>query len=342
MYAAFFHPDDLGAEDQPKTPVDKRPAAQEGAPGPSADSARDQARKKTGTTSDDRRADKTSRAEASATRGPHPRAGGQHWRLETPRGPVHVWIPGGYAPDTAGIALYVHGYYTDVDQAFQDHHLAEQFARSGRNALFVVPEAPKSGRGRVRWTDIGDLVRTVREHTALTQPWGPVVAVGHSGAYRTLLTWLDDRELKHIVLLDGLYRQLPAFRRWLEIKHRENRLTVVAMDTVRWTDPWARDLPYARVLPWVPNDIRDLDNTARQARLLYMHAQYGHMEVVTKRRVIPVMLQTTSLPAVATTGQKVASPTSAGLDRSYREHATEPTRVPSTTTPSRRVRKAGL
>ena len=69
-------------------------------------------------------------------------AGGEHVRIATKRGPVHVWRPAGYDPLTAGIVLYVHGYYTTSDKAWAEHRLAEQFAASGRNALFIVPRAP--------------------------------------------------------------------------------------------------------------------------------------------------------------------------------------------------------
>src|SRR4051812_46369121 len=39
--------------------------------------------------------------------------GGKHIRFGTlDRGPVHVWIPPGYKPNTANTIVYLHGYYT--------------------------------------------------------------------------------------------------------------------------------------------------------------------------------------------------------------------------------------
>ena len=230
---------------------------------------------------------------------PVPVAGGSHWRLESKRGPIHIWIPDGFTPERAGVVFYVHGYYDDVDEAWAEHRLAEQFAASGRHALFIVPEAPRRSRHKVRWRNSGELMREVAMQTGLARPWGPVVAVGHSGAYRTLVAWLDDGTLEQILLLDGLYRKRSAFQRWLdEPAAVPRRLTLVAMDTIRESDPWVRELSYARELPWIPEDIGAFPTDARGARLLLIRSQYDHMEIVTEGRVMPVLLQDTRLPPV--------------------------------------------
>src|SRR6266571_4841674 len=72
-------------------------------------------------------------------------SGGEHWRIQTDHGPVHVFRPQGYDARAAGTLVYVHGLYADVDTAWRDHRLAEQFVASNRQALFIVPEAPTDG-----------------------------------------------------------------------------------------------------------------------------------------------------------------------------------------------------
>src|SRR6185503_17480091 len=84
-------------------------------------------------------------------------AGGRHVRFETEHGAVHVWRPRGYDRATAGIVVYVHGYFTDVDKAWEEHALAEQFAASRQNALFIVPEAPAGKAEEVRWMKLAEL-----------------------------------------------------------------------------------------------------------------------------------------------------------------------------------------
>lgn len=236
---------------------------------------------------------------ATSPDGSNEQAGGKHWRFKTRRGPVHVWTPAGYQAETAGIVVYVHGYYTDVDDAWRDHALARQFAASGRNALFIACEAPVRGWNPVRWNDLGALIRTVRENLGLARPWGAVIAVGHSGAYRTLLPWLDYRPLEHIILLDGLYGNEQPFATWLEeIKARPNRLTMITIDTLRWSEPWTRALGHAHTLDWMPAHIDMVDPDALAARVLYIRSQYDHMDIVISGKVLPVLLQATRLPAL--------------------------------------------
>src|SRR5262245_32604710 len=56
---------------------------------------------------------------------------GRHWRLDTPRGAIHVWAPADYDAATAATVAFVHGYWIDVDEAWESYRLAQQFALSG-------------------------------------------------------------------------------------------------------------------------------------------------------------------------------------------------------------------
>jgi hypothetical protein len=219
-------------------------------------------------------------------------AGGEHIRLETNKGAVHVWIPPGYVSETAGIALYVHGYYTNVDKAWKEHRLAEQFARSGRNALFIAPEAPDGLGQHVFWPELGDLLREVRTQTGLRRPWGPVVAMVHSGGYRTAVAWLDDDLIDDLVLLDAMYGDEEAFHEWM-VADDSRGLVLVGADTLRWTESFAREQKL-REIGEIPND----GKPAARADRVYLRGQYGHMDLVTNGKVIPVLYRMTRLPAV--------------------------------------------
>jgi hypothetical protein len=218
-------------------------------------------------------------------------AGGEHIRLETKKGPVHVWIPPGYVSETAGIALYVHGYYTDVDTAWKEHRLAEQFRASGRNALFIVPEAPDGLGQHVFWPELGDLIAEVRKQIGLRRPWGPVVAMVHSGGYRTAVTWLDDDLIDDLVLLDAMYGDEDAFRDWITADDSRG-LVLVGADTLRWTESFARE-QRLRALGEIPDRARPVPRGER----VYLRGQYGHMDLVTNGKVIPVLYRMTRLPA---------------------------------------------
>jgi hypothetical protein len=248
----------------------------------------------------------SARTETGRHSGPAPEheAGGAHLRLATAHGPVHVWMPDGYRQEDAGIALYVHGYYTGVDRAWTEHRLAEQFRASGRNALFIAPEAPAGGGDEVSWPLLGELLVEVRRQTGLLRPWGPVVVLAHSGGYRTAEAWLEHRALEQVVLIDALYGEEDAFRSWLEEPRggQPNQLLLVGGDTIRWTEPFVREPgpagASARSFDRLPDGASDVDAAARRAPVLYFRSQYGHMQLVEGGRAIPLLLQLTRLPAI--------------------------------------------
>lgn len=216
-------------------------------------------------------------------------AGGSHMRLETNHGPVHLFRPPGFDRKTAGVVVYVHGYYTHIDEAWYEHKLAEQFAASRRNALFIAPEAPAAPEEKPSWTSLRRLLNVVFRMSRVREPPGPLVVAGHSGAYRTLVPWLDEPALHHLILIDALYGNEPDFLDWLA-RERINRMTLVVKGTGKWADPFVKSLPYAVTLPRIPGAITDLSRPARAAKLLCLRSQYGHFELITEGRVMPVLL----------------------------------------------------
>jgi hypothetical protein len=223
-----------------------------------------------------------------------PEAGGTHIRVETNHGPVHLFRPAGFDRKTAGVVVYVHGYYTHIDEAWHEHQLAEQFATSRRNALFVAPEAPAAPEEALSWASLHRLLGIVFRATRISAPPGPLVVVGHSGAYRTLVQWLDEPSLHQLILIDALYGNEPEFLDWLA-RERGNRMTLVVKGTAKWADPFVKSLPYAVTLPEIPSVISELSRDERNAKLLCLRSQYGHFELITEGRTLPVLLGRTGL-----------------------------------------------
>lgn len=226
-----------------------------------------------------------------------PEAGGTHLRVDTPLGPVHLFRPAGYDRRTAGLVVYVHGFYTHVDGAWKEHSLARQFSDSRRNALFVVPEAPASADEKPPWPRLGRMIATTLRRARLEPPRGPLVVAGHSGAFRSIVPWLTEPSLKHIILLDALYGNEHDFKEWLK-EDRAHRMTLVIRGTAKWADPFVRALPFAVTAPRIPDTVEQFTRPQRTARLLALRSQYGHFELVTEGKVLPVLLGRTSLPAV--------------------------------------------
>lgn len=183
----------------------------------------------------------------------------------------------------------MHGYYTHIDEAWQEHKLAQQFAASRRNALFVAPEAPSAPEEAQSWTSLRRLLSTVLRAARVGTPPGPIVVVGHSGAYRTLVLWLNEPSFHQLILVDALYGNEPDFLDWLA-RERSNHMTLVVKGTAKWADPFVKKLPYAMTLPQIPSSIYELSREQRAAKLLSMRSQYGHFELITEGRTLPVLL----------------------------------------------------
>jgi len=223
-----------------------------------------------------------------------PEAGGLHTRIQTAHGPVHLFRPAGYDRRSAGLVIYVHGLYTGVDQAWREHRLAAQFAASGGNALFIAPEAPAAADEEPLWSDLESLIATALRRARLHRPGGTLVVAGHSGAYRTLLLWLDDPALRHLILIDALYGNEAEFRAWLDAD-RSHKMTLIVKGTARRADPFVRSFRRAITLPRIPESFEALTRGQRTAKLLCLRSQYGHMELITEGRTLPVVLRRTAV-----------------------------------------------
>ena len=226
-------------------------------------------------------------------------AGGKHWRIVTSQGAVHVWVPADYNRDTAGTVIYVHGYWTNADGAWRDHELARQFRASHQNAMFIVPDAPSSNDDSVNWPALKDLRHAVTRAN-LHLPDGPVIVMGHSGAFRTIMQWVDHRLVEQIILLDAMYAGEAAFDEYIGNGKRadEHKLIVVGASTAQESAAFAKKYKFAVAREKMPDSYSGFTRRERNAKLLYIRAQYEHMAIVTSGKVIPVLLHLTPLKAL--------------------------------------------
>ena len=221
-------------------------------------------------------------------------AQGRHWRLDTDSGPVHIWVPRGYDAATAQTVIYVHGYWQDADAVWIEHRLAEQFALSGINAMFVVPEAPRNKWDKVTWPSTQALLAAVVAGVGEPLPKGRVAVFGHSGAYRTVIQWLADSRVDTVVLLDAAYVDVMPYRDWVR-GAKTRRFVNVSIDTIRWSNWLHRWLPSTVTVDGFP---RELTPKIKQARILYVKSDIGHWPLVTEGVAIPQMLRVLGAPPV--------------------------------------------
>lgn len=219
-----------------------------------------------------------------------PLLGGIHYRIPTPRGPVHVWTPPRYQPQRATLTLFAHGYGTSADRVWTQSRLAAQFRASGRNALFIVPEGPRSSGQPLPWPRLAELRAVVARQLCAELPGGEITLVGHSSGLRTVIAWLRDPGVREVVLLDGLYGQRAKLATWLAERPRR-RLRVVAARSHAAAERWVDEVPSARRLAYIPQVVGELTREERDAPLLFLRSQYGHSEMVARPVVIPLALQ---------------------------------------------------
>jgi len=226
-------------------------------------------------------------------------AGGRHWRIRTSEGAVHVWIPPGYDRETAGTVVYVHGYWIDADGAWSNYNLAQQFKASRQNALFIVPDAPQNNDDNVKWPALKDLRRAV-SRANIHLPDGPVIVMGHSGAFRTIMQWVDHRLVEQIILLDAMYAGESAFDEYIGKGKRadEHKLIVVGANTAANSQQFVDKYKFAVARERMPDGVSGFSRRERNAKLLYIRSQYEHMSIVTSGKVIPTLLRVTPLKAL--------------------------------------------
>lgn len=188
-------------------------------------------------------------------------------------------MPTGYDAASADLVIYVHGYYVGVDEAWRTHQLAQQFERSGANAMFVVCGAPSAPSDPIDWESLDDLIAALPD-----PPAGRRIALAHSGGHRTVRSWVP--RLDTLVLLDAAYGPFPELVSWLD--DPAHRLLDVSELTRGWADMLHAALP--------DTVLADDFATERAERIVHVRSQLGHMELVTGGVAIPALLRWASPP----------------------------------------------
>ncbi len=208
-------------------------------------------------------------------------------------GPVHVWRPRSYKRESAVTVIYVHGFFTSIDTAMREHQLTAQFRDSGRNALFIAPEARSWRTDPVLWPDLEKLIAAVEKRLKIQRPPGPIVLLGHSGAYKTIAGWLTDEQVGQVLLVDGLYGNETDFKAWLDVANpvTPRQLVLVGFDTQQRAE-WMVKKHAASIqvdtLPWLYDE---WPPAVRKSSLVCVQSErLDHMQLVTDGRLLPWLL----------------------------------------------------
>ena len=153
---------------------------------------------------------------------------------------VAVFVPEGFkSGPTTDLVFHFHGWYGEIEEALKKHQLAQQFSRSRRNAVLVVPQGPRNApdsffgkledkngfrrlvRDVLRLLRIRGIVKTIRP--------GRIILSGHSGGYRPISFILMrgglSSHIKEVYLFDALYGQVEKFAHWID--HHRGKLVAI-------------------------------------------------------------------------------------------------------------------
>lgn len=229
---------------------------------------------------------------------------------------VAIFIPVGFR-ETGQIdfVVHFHGWNNTVAGTLQSFKLIEQLVESGRNAVLVVPEgphnAPDSFGGKLE--DEGgfqqfmdEAAATLRRQSTLKQKdfaVGNILLSGHSGGYRVISAILDrgglTSKVREVWLFDALYAEIDKFLAWWD--QERGRLLNIYTDTGGTKDDSEAmmELLKRRGTRFLSaEEAKVTVEELRNGRLVFLHTDLGHNDVLEKRKTFGLFLKTSCLAEI--------------------------------------------
>jgi hypothetical protein len=122
------------------------------------------------------------------------------------------------------------------------------------------------------------------------------------------MKWIDHKVVAQVILLDALYGGERAFDDFIGTGKRadQHKLIVVGADTAEESRAFIKRYPFAVARDTMPRSTEQFSKREKRAKLLYVRSQFGHMQIVTSGKVIPLLLRLTPLAALGTAAERKA------------------------------------
>ena len=225
---------------------------------------------------------------------------------------VAIFIPKGFkSTEKTNIVVYFHGWNNNIDSACTQFDLIEQFCESNKNAIFVFPEGPKNSPdsygGRLEEKDglknlIDDVLNFLMKQQKIeSTKIGNIILAGHSGAYRVISFCLMrgglTPNISDVILFDALYGQTEKFVHWIE--NFDGRFINIYTDnggTKYETENLMNDLDAWEIPYFNTEESRMKIDDLKSNRLIFIHTELTHNEVISTRKQFRDYLGTSKLP----------------------------------------------
>jgi len=227
---------------------------------------------------------------------------------------VAIFIPKGFkSTEKINFVVYFHGWNNNIDSACAQYKLIEQFCESNKNAIFIFPEGPKNSPdsygGKLEEKNglknlINDVLRFLVESNKIkSTKVGNIILAGHSGAYRVISFCLMrgglTKNISDVILFDALYGQTEKFAYWIEnYKGRFIDIYTNNGGTKEETENLMNDLA-AWNIPYFKTQESQLNfDDLKNNRVIFIHSDLTHNEVIAKRNQFRDYLKTCALPDI--------------------------------------------
>ena len=253
---------------------------------------------------------------------PHPARANGHWyhneffsaKDHYSDSTVAMFIPKHFrATDKIDFVVHFHGWRHTVASTLEEYQLVQQFAASGKNAILIVPQgpynAPDSFGGKLEDTNgfktfMAEALDKLGAAGGLEQTnfgIGNIILSGHSGGYEVMAAILDHGgladKIKEVWLFDALYAGTDNFMAWQ--KTENGRLLDIYTDhggTEGETTRLMASLRASRVPFFFSEDTNATPADLRANKLVFLHSDLAHDDVVARRKTFEEFLQTSCLP----------------------------------------------
>ncbi len=228
---------------------------------------------------------------------------------------VAMFIPKNFHPGAkVDFVVHFHGWNNTVAGSLARYKLIEQFCDSGVNAVLIVPEgphdAPDSFGGKLE--DTNGFARFMTESVQVLKSTGPlantefsvnrIIVSGHSGGYHVMAALLDHGGMSDKIaeawLFDALYGGTENYAAW---QKRENgRMLNIYTDhggTKEETEKLMASYK-AQQTPFFSTEdgaASETESALRDNKLVFIHTDLPHDEVVAKRQAFCEFLKTSCL-----------------------------------------------
>ena len=199
----------------------------------------------------------------------------KHWEVSHQKnGKVHMWHPEykGDPPDE--VVLYFHGFGNSADESWNVNKVGEQFKKSGRKALFVVPESATWKR-KMPWKSMEELLSFVRSVTGINPK--KITLMGHSGGYGAINSWMDDPRVKEIFTLDAIYGSPDKFVNWANAKDHKLTMAIPKSDRRSKSQKYAEEI-YQK-FKGDKKAYTGMSDKGSQPALAFVKTAFGHTEM---------------------------------------------------------------